>query len=152
MPIVIPPLRKRKEDIPLLVKNFIIKLNDEYGRNIIDISDEALHVLINHDWPGNVRELENIVGRSIIYMNINERVIQTKHLPHLVAGQKPTDDSCVVTREEDLTKLSSVVDRAESDYIKNVYLRLKRNKTETAKILGISLRSLYYKMQKYSIS
>ncbi|HAQ41736.1 MAG TPA: hypothetical protein DCM73_13495, partial [Clostridiales bacterium] len=68
------------------------------------------------------------------------------------AGQKPTDDSCVVTREEDLTKLSSVVDRAESDYIKNVYLRLKRNKTETAKVLGISLRSLYYKMQKYSIS
>jgi len=152
LPIVIPPLRKRKEDIPLLVKNFIIKLNDEYGRNIIDISDEALHVLMNHDWPGNVRELENIVGRSIIYMNINERVIQTKHLPHLIAGQKPTDDSCVVTREEDLTKLSSVVDRAESDYIKNVYLRLKRNKTETAKVLGISLRSLYYKMQKYSIS
>ena len=82
LPIYIPPLRDRKEDIPLLVKSFIAKFNDEYGRNIVDISEEALRILQSHDWPGNVRELENTIGRAIIYMNINEKVIDTIHLPH----------------------------------------------------------------------
>lgn len=152
LPIIIPPLRERKEDIPLLVKNFIAKFNDEYGRHIINISDEALHILMNYDWPGNVRELENIVGRSIINMNINERVIQAEHLPHLFAGRKAAIDSNSDAKEEKLTRLSSVTDKAESEHIKKVYFELDKNKTETAKVLEISLRSLYYKMEKYGIS
>jgi PAS domain S-box-containing protein len=151
LPILIPPLRDRKEDIPLLIKNFIVKFNDEYGRHILDIADDALYILMHYDWPGNVRELENIIGRSIINMNINERVIKTEHLPHLFHSKKHQTDSCIVTKEEKLTKLSNVIDKAESDYIQSVYLRLNKNKTETAKVLGISLRSLYYKMEKYGI-
>lgn len=152
LPIVLPPLRERKEDIPLLIKNFIVKFNDEYGRHIMDISDDALYILTNYDWPGNVRELENIVGRSIINMNINERVINTEHLPHLFHSKKQHSDNCVVKKEENLTKLSNVVDKAESEYIQSAYNKLNKNKTETAKVLGISLRSLYYKMEKYGIS
>jgi PAS domain S-box-containing protein len=151
LPIIIPPLRERKEDIPLLIRNFIVKFNDEYGRHILHISDEALNILMEYDWPGNVRELENIVGRSIINMNINERVIQPDHLPHLITNQTPDSSNCVITREDKLTKLSEVIDKTESDYIRNVYYRLNKNKTETAKVLGISLRSLYYKMEKYGI-
>lgn len=152
LPIILPPLRERKTDIPLLIKNFIIKFNDEYGRHIVDISDEALFILTNYDWPGNVRELENIIGRSIINMNINERIINTEHLPHLFHSKKQNKDNCIVKKEENLTKLSNVIDKAESDYIQNVYVKLNKNKTETARVLGISLRSLYYKMEKYRIS
>ena len=151
LPIFLPPLRERKEDIPLLVKSFIVKFNDEYGRNIVDISDEALNILINHDWPGNVRELENVIGRSIINMNINEKVIHAVHLPHLYSNKKVQSSNCIVFNDEEIKNLSYVLDKAESDYIKNAYFKLGKNKTETAKLLGISIRSLYYKMEKYKI-
>ena len=152
LPIYIPPLRERIEDIPLLAKSFITKFNDEYGRNIVDISSEALRVLMDHDWPGNVRELENTIGRSIIYMNINERVINTIHLPMLHAGKIQNNENCIVTVNEDITTLDNVLGKAESEYIENIYLKSNKNKTHTAKVLGISLRSLYYKMEKYNIS
>ena len=152
LPIMLPPLRDRKDDIPLLIKNFIVKFNNEYGRHILSISDDALYILINYEWPGNVRELENIIGRSIINMNINERVIQTEHLPHLFHSKKLQQENCVIAKEDRLINLSIVLDKAESDYIKNAYFQLNKNKTETAKTLGISLRSLYYKMEKYGIS
>ena len=152
LPILLPPLRQRKDDIPLLIKNFIVKFNDEYGRHILSIADDALHILVNYEWPGNVRELENIIGRSIIKMNIKERVIQTNHLPHLFASKKLQVDNFFEAKVEELTKLSDVVDKAESEYIKNAYYKLNKNKTETAKVLEISLRSLYYKMEKYNIS
>ncbi len=152
LPIMIPPLRERKEDIPLLIKNFIAKFNDEYGRHILNISDDAINKLIDYEWPGNVRELENIIGRSIINMNINERVIQAEHLPQLLVGKKNSNGMEARVQEGELVPLSDVVDRAETDYIKNVYARLNKNKTETAKVLGISLRSLYYKMEKYKIN
>lgn len=152
LPIMIPPLRERKEDIPLLIKNFIAKFNDEYGRHILNISDDAINKLIDYEWPGNVRELENIIGRSIINMNINERVIQAEHLPQLLVGKKNSNVIETRAKEREFVTLGDVVDRAEADYIKNVYARLNKNKTETAKVLGVSLRSLYYKMEKYKIN
>lgn len=152
LPIFIPPLRERKEDIPLLVKSFIVKFNDDYGRNIVDISEEALRILINHEWPGNVRELENVIGRAIINMNINEKIIQAIHLPHLYSNKKVhTNYTFIVSNNENITNLSDVLEKAESDYIRDSYLKLNKNKTETAKLLGISIRSLYYKMEKYGI-
>ncbi len=151
LPIILPPLRERKEDIPLLIKNFIVKFNDEYGRNIVSISDDALNTLMNHEWPGNVRELENVIGRSIINMNLNERIIDSEHLPQLYLSKKSPVKNCVVSSNEEMTNLSNVLDKAESDYIRSIYERLNKNKTDTAKALGISLRSLYYKMEKHNI-
>ncbi len=152
LPIFIPPLRDRKQDIPLLVKRFITKFNDEYGRNIADISGEALKVLIHYEWPGNVRELENVIGRSIINMNTNEKVIQAFHLPGLNFDKKlHATNKCSITMDENLTNLSEFVEKVESDYIRNAYLKMNKNKTETAKLLDISIRSLYYKMEKYKI-
>lgn len=152
LPIKIPALRERMEDIPLLTKSFISKFNDEYGRNIVDISNNALKVLMSHEWPGNVRELENIIGRSIIYMNINERIIDTIHLPHLNNKRIKTENVVTVTINEEVTILENVLNKTECEYITNAYLKFNKNKTRTAKELGISLRSLYYKMEKYGIS
>ena len=151
LPINIPPLRERIEDIPLLVKSFIAKFNDEYGRNIVDISNDALDVLMSHEWPGNVRELENIIGRAIIYMNINERVIRTTHLPQLNSNKVQNTVKSTVLTDDDVSTLDRVLSKTESAYIESVYLKFDKNKTRTAKELGISLRSLYYKMEKYGI-
>jgi PAS domain S-box-containing protein len=150
LPIYIPPLRERKSDIKLLVKQFITKFNDEYGRNVVNINDEALKSLHDYNWPGNVRELENVIGRSIINMNFNEQTIKITHLPILQKTNRPS----VITeikQDGEIEKLSDVLDKAEEDYIRSVYLRLNKNKTKTAQYLGISIRNLYYKMEKYNI-
>ena len=66
--IQIAPLRSRKKDIPTIVSHLLVKLNQEFGMNIVKISDEALQRLEQYDWPGNVRELENVLSRAMIYM------------------------------------------------------------------------------------
>ena len=75
-PIRIPPLKERRGDIEILARFFIKKYNQEYGRNIEGIDDDALEKLMEYNWPGNVRELENIIGRAIINMKITEKVIE----------------------------------------------------------------------------
>ncbi len=150
LPIYIPPLRERKSDIELLVKQFITKFNDEYGRNVVNINYEALKSLHDYNWPGNVRELENVIGRSIINMNFNEQTIKANHLPILQKINRPSVKT-EIKQDDEIEKLSDVLDKAEEDYIRSVYLRLNKNKTKTAQFLGISIRNLYYKMEKYNI-
>src|SRR5690606_28627802 len=81
LPISIPPLRFRKEDLPLLANHLIKKFNQEYGRNVEEIDEEAVQALMDYDWPGNVRELENVLGRAMINMNFSERRMKREHLP-----------------------------------------------------------------------
>ncbi|MED5075199.1 sigma-54-dependent Fis family transcriptional regulator, partial [Anoxybacillus geothermalis] len=85
MPIYIPPLRARKEDIPALCRHLIQKLNQDYGRNVEGVTDEAMVKLLAYDWPGNVRELENVLGRAMIFMKFHEVMIDVSHLPPLSA-------------------------------------------------------------------
>jgi len=151
LPIHIPPLRERREDIPLLINEFIVKINDEYGRNIGSISDEAVKLLMDYSWPGNVRELENVIGRSIINMNFNEQIIKKEHLPHLHTSINAINNFVELKDIDEIQKLSFIAENAEKDYILNVYYKLNKSKTETAKKLGISIRTLYYKMDKYGI-
>ncbi len=83
IPIYIPPLRDRKEDVPLLVNNLIRKYNQDFGRNVKGILLEALNILSSYSWPGNVRELENVIERAVINMKLNEELILPKHIPPL---------------------------------------------------------------------
>ena len=99
LPIYIPPLKERMEDLPLLVNHIILKINQDYGRNVRGISDDALHVLKQYDWPGNVRELENIIGRTMIYMDMNEEIIQKEHIPNLEISQNGHSAAMLQTRE-----------------------------------------------------
>lgn len=152
-PINIPPLKDRKEDIPLLVDNFIKKFNYEYGRNIKGIEKCAVDKLLEYNWPGNVRELENFVGRSIINMNFNEQIIKKNNLPHQIFknNTKYYDEDYSKVNLNSIEKLDDIVEKAEEDYIRKTLILLKNNKTETARKLGISIRSLYYKLDKYGI-
>ena len=87
VPIDIPALRRHKEDIPALVKHLISKYNQEYGRNVSDISKEALEKIMAYQWVGNVRELENFIGRTMINIKMHEHLITIKHLPALLSNQ-----------------------------------------------------------------
>lgn len=152
-PIRIPPLKERKGDISILAKFFIKKFNQEYGRSIEDISEEALQQLYEYNWPGNVRELENIIGRAIISMRINEKIIQKKHIPNVVDSYS---DSIKLTLESSVSELESLTlelltEKVEKEYIIHILSQCNNNKTKTAKALGISLRNLYYKLEKYKI-
>ncbi|MBS4534129.1 sigma 54-interacting transcriptional regulator [Clostridium sp. D2Q-14] len=153
IPIEIPPLRYRKDDLPALVFNSIRKLNQEYGRAITDISEEALELLKEHDWPGNIRELENIIGRAIINMKLNKTKIEKKHLPKIIENYIDILEKIEYksSDEEKIEGLSDVVELAEKNHIVKILKKYNGNRTDTAKVLGISVRSLYYKIDKYKI-
>ncbi len=153
MPIHIPPLRKRKEEIPLLNERLIQKISQDYGRNVEGITSAALKQIMDYDWPGNVRELENILGRAIIFMQYNETLIDVQHLPEL-KNKKTTNESSVSHSNDSFVidrSLSDLMDEYEGKIIKQTLIRLNGNKTLTAKMLGLSVRNLYYKLEKYNI-
>lgn len=148
-PIEIPPLRKRKKDIPILCAHLIKKLNVDYGRMTQGISQESCDYLVGYDWPGNVRELENILGRALITMEFNESTIEIHHLPQLhdLEHRALERHGGELKKTENTETLHDFLKRKEQLYIQQVLLETK-NKEEAAKKLDISIRSLYYKLNR----
>ncbi len=143
----------RKGDIYDLVIFFIKKFNQQYGRNIKDISQRAVQELKSYNWPGNVRELENVIGRAIIAMETNEAVISEAHIPQM---ERQIERSANLTEElDDYTEigasLEEILEKAEKKYIQQILKQCENNKTTAAKTLNVSLRSLYYKLDKYGL-
>lgn len=152
IPIFIPPLRHRKEDIPQLVDFLIKKFDREYGRNVENVSPRALEIIYDYDWPGNVRELENIIGRAIINMRYNDTTILPEHLPSFARGAFDTRrGKSAPGRPSPAGKLSDIVAGVEKEAITAVLAECRGNKTEAARRLGIATRSLYYKIEKLKI-
>lgn len=150
LPIFIPSLQERITDLSELIPHLIRKINQDYGRNVCAIDQEAMEFLKTYNWPGNVRELENVLGRAMIYMDLNEEIIKMKHIPNL------NPDKAI--RLQDIERidtnqgtLQDALEQFEEAYIKQVYQASHYNKTKTAKELNISIRNLYYKMDKYRI-
>lgn len=148
VPIFIPPLRERREDIEALVKNTIRKLNQEYGRAVESISSEALDLLRNLPWSGNVRELENFIARSMINMEIGEKMIKISHLPPFEIPRKYSSDISTLPAR---TTLKSAMRNFERHLIETTLKSYGGNRTKTAKALGINLRTLFYKLKIYGI-
>ncbi|GGP13750.1 sigma 54-interacting transcriptional regulator [Oceanobacillus neutriphilus] len=149
LPISIPSLKERKEDIPMLVEHIIYQLNEEYGKNVQGISDEALDKLMQYHWPGNIREMANVISHSMIFIGNTEEQIEASHLPELQTKQSTFSEGNVQTEEP--LKLQEALDRYEKMYLQEVYQQCNKNKTKTAKVLQISVRNLYYKLEKYQI-
>ncbi|WJQ09567.1 sigma-54-dependent Fis family transcriptional regulator [Geobacillus stearothermophilus] len=149
MPIYIPPLRARKEDIPALCRHLIQKLNQDYGRNVEGVTDEAMVKLLAYDWPGNVRELENVLGRAMIFMKFHEVMIDISHLPPLSAPSAAP--SVRPETEGEFRPLDEMLGRYEAQLLEEALRRHRGNKTAAARALGISVRNLYYKLEKYNI-
>jgi transcriptional regulator with PAS, ATPase and Fis domain len=151
MPIYIPPLNRRKSDIPPLCERLIHKINRDYGRNVEGVTARAIQKLLDYDWPGNVRELENILGRAIIFMNFSETFIDSKHLlimteDHRERGGKAEHHAIIESQD-----LASLMEQHEREIIEQVLHQQKGNKTAAARQLNISVRSLYYKLDKYNL-
>lgn len=146
MPIVIPALRERKDDIATLAEHIIFKLNQEFGRKVERVSERALQDLLAYDWPGNVRELENVLGRAMISMKPQDTVMELEHLP-LFPCEKP-GEAAVSAKLQPLTQ---VVADAERAGIRQALFETKGNRKNAAALLGISIRSLFYKIEKYGI-
>ncbi|HWR44112.1 sigma-54-dependent Fis family transcriptional regulator [Sporomusa sp.] len=151
-PITIPPLRQRIGDLPELARHLLTKLNREYGRSVQGIEDDAAALLAEHGWPGNVRELENVLGRALINMHFNEYTIMVTHLPPLSAvTRSSTEHKAVESAVVPCRTLSETLEEAERRAIAGVLTGYGGNRAETARHLNISLRTLYYKLEKYGI-
>ncbi|SIS54279.1 PAS domain S-box-containing protein [Salimicrobium salexigens] len=149
LPIHIPPLRERKEDLVELIPFLLEKLNDAYGRKVEEVDRGAFERLMNYEWPGNIRELENILGRAFINMEHSGTVIRTHHIPAL--SSDITAEFNKRAEWEDF-QLQEVVEQYEKQVLVQAYRTHNFNKTRTAKALGVSLRNLYYKLDKYGLS
>lgn len=149
LPIHIPPLRQRKEDLPDLALHVIKRFNLEYGRNVETIDPRALQALQSYSWPGNVRELENVLGRAMINMGYHERTMRLEHLPPLEAKSRAVFPDMENGTEGET--LQEVLARVEKETILRTYRQCGGNKTETARRLGISVRNLYYKLERYQL-
>jgi len=151
-PIELPPLRKRKEDIPLLAQHFLEKFQKELGKKDMILSEEAIEVLGNYHWPGNIRELENIIERTLIISN--RPVIGKKDLPAgIISGGVSADADSVQSGETpfQLPEEGINLDDLEKDLILQALERTDYNQTRAAKMLGISRHTLLYRMEKYQL-
>ncbi len=139
--IELPPLRERKEDIPLLVEHFIGRLGSRSNRKLSGISEEALRLLIGYPWPGNVRELENIIQRAIA-LCLHD-VILPEDLPPSRLQEKVEDNLL-----EKGLHIRYTLDQLEKQYIKKVLLEVGGNKSKAAEILGLDRKTLYRKLDE----
>jgi len=140
--IEIPPLRDRKDDIPLLVAYFSKKYSLLMKKEITGVSEEAINLLVNYEYPGNVRELENIIERAVVLCNSSQ--IDVEHLPSDLKELKIE----VFTKKEG--KFMSL-EELEKEYIKWILREVGNNKTVAAQILGIDRVSLWRKLKNYGI-
>jgi PAS domain S-box-containing protein len=150
LPIAIPPLRTREEDIPRLVEHIIFRLNQEFGRQVMGMAPEAVAELVKYPWPGNVRELENVLGRAMINMRPQERVIDTQHLP-LLECEKINEAFLPLEPTAALRPLADIVADAERAAITRALKESGGNREKAAKVLDVALRNFYYKIKKYGI-
>jgi DNA-binding NtrC family response regulator len=137
--LILPPLRQRREDIPLLVEHFLDKYTHEMNKRVLGITNGAMRAMLNHAWRGNVRELENVIERAVIFSE--DRHIGLEDLPFTVEGI--SDDT-----SEDLSEAMAQFER---QHILYSLRRHNHDKVETAKALGIGVSSLYRKMDELKI-
>ncbi|MDX1777391.1 MAG: sigma-54 dependent transcriptional regulator [Thermodesulfobacteriota bacterium] len=141
VPIHIPPLRERKEDIPLLVKHFLKKYNKKREIPVVRVEPETLKLLMNYGWPGNVRELENAIERALILEDGD--TLLPKSFSWFVEGKRPEKTGV----EDKIYNLSEL----EKQHIKRVLDETRGHRSQTASLLGIDRKTLYQKIKKYGL-
>lgn len=136
----LPPLRERREDIPLHIKAFINTFSAKMGRTILSVSPEYINVLKQHPWKGNVRELRNVIERSLIIADGDTLTLEA--LP--LNMQHPVEKNTGIYSGFDLSGVEKM-------HIQKVLKYTKGNKTETSRLLGIGLTTLYRKIEEYGL-
>jgi len=143
VPINMPPLRERKQDIPALAEHFVKKYAAETGSSVESISKEALEVLFDHPWPGNVRELENVIERSLVLCpgdRLEAADIKLDHAP-----------TRVTTECDDFLPPGKTLQEHEQDLIRKALEKTQGNKSQAARLLGLTRNALRYRLTQLGI-
>jgi DNA-binding NtrC family response regulator len=142
VPIRLPPLRDRADDIPLLVNRFLTECSAQHHREPKDVSREAMRLLRLYAWPGNIRQLRNLMERLVV--TVKDSTVQPEHLPEEIQTCKEDARTMVVT-------LGTSLDQVEREVIQRTLTEITNHRERAAKLLGISLRALQYKIKEYGI-
>ena len=144
LPIHLPPLRERKDDIPLLAAHFLERLGRDLQKGVLKLSGGALEMMMSYDWPGNVRELENVLERAVVLSEADE--IGVQDLAFIVASKKGMKIAGVSM------DLDATLAAVEKKQIQQALRAADGVKAKAARLLGIKETTLYYKLQKYELS
>ena len=144
--LALPPLKERREDIPLLVEHFIERFNELTGNRVRMVSPEAVRVLMRYPWPGNVRELENAIEHAFIL--VKDSTIRLKHLPEELTKERSSE---LLQRMASLSDQPTVAD-AERQIIEAALVRNRWNRFDASRELGISRSTLWRKMRRLGIA
>jgi transcriptional regulator with PAS, ATPase and Fis domain len=136
--VTLSPLRERKDDIPLLIDHFIQKLNAKFNKHIYAISEDALNDFMNYEWPGNIRELEHALEHAFIICRNST----------ITADQLPSN----MKRIQETKASPDIVSKDEQEAMLSALKRSGWNKSKAARLLGVNVRTIYRKMQKYNIT
>ena len=140
VPIVVPPLRERREDIPLLARAFVDRLVEKTGKPIGGLTRQAMDILYNHPWPGNVRELKNAIEYAFVLCH--EGSIDSSHLPDRVLGQ---------ARAARPAPSGAHGEDSGRDELIRILKRCRGNQSEAARRLGVSRMTVYKRIKKFGI-
>jgi two-component system response regulator AtoC len=149
MPIFLPPLRDRIDDIPSLVTHFIKKFSKEHTSSIVGISQEAINALKTYRWPGNIRELSNAIRSAVV---LADNVIEPEHLPTSIRFYEQKEAPASAIPPVGDAALRDVLKKVEREHIVATLEKTAWNRTEAAKILGIDYKTLYNKMKEHGIA
>jgi two-component system response regulator AtoC len=146
LPIHLPPLRDRKEDIPLLAEHFIKRFNAEMSKSVESLSPECIQALGDYSWPGNVRELENTIERALVLES--SKILNYDSLPDVIRNQELNPALKAAANELSIKKMMAIM---EQELIKKALEKTNGNRTWAAKLLEISHRALLYKIKRYGL-
>tara|TARA_B100000959_G_scaffold279328_1_gene339272 strand:+ start:704 stop:2095 length:1392 start_codon:yes stop_codon:yes gene_type:complete len=149
IPVGLPPLRERKEDIPILAEGFLKRFTESNNRKIKGFTPEAMESLERFNWPGNVRELENAIERAVVLESSN--MIQAKSLPESVTALFKTSESQIPKLSEEGIDLEEYIEKIEKELITTALNRTNGVLNKAASLLNLSFRSFRYRLEKYKI-
>jgi transcriptional regulator with PAS, ATPase and Fis domain len=145
IPINIPPLKERKEDIAMIAQHLVQTMGKECGANISGISPEVIKIFEKYDWPGNIRELSNVLERIFCSIEGVEDMIRVEHLPIFFRGlaKKPSPSASII--------LKNIREDSEKEALLQAIQISNNNKNQASRLLGIHRTALYKKMKKFDI-
>ena len=149
IPIHLPPLRERGEDIPLLAEYFLVKYRDQMGKDVHALSQESMDLLEAYDWPGNIRELENVIERAVALEK--SQTILPESLPEHIVKRVSKGPAAAGLLPETGFNLEEHVEGLEKEYITQALARAGGVQVKAAELLGMSFRSFRYYVKKYNL-
>ena len=150
-PVIIPPLRDRRDDIPLLIAHFLTRFENMYGKTLKGLSDKAKNFVMKYEWPGNIRELENLLERATLLTDHHQEIKLSSLFPQL---EDIGNSENIVAQTKSLNDLFTEdfsLERYEQDIILSAMDKSQHNVSEAARILGISRATLDYRLKKYEV-